>query len=274
MAVSDAADSPFASTSIAGGYREHLEPVIFRPWAQRLVDVVDLRDGETVLDVAAGTGVVARAASQRVGRDGRVIASDISEEMLIHVRDGRDEHAGCPIETVVCSATALDVADSSVDAVLCQQGFPFIPDRVAAAGEMARVLRSGGRAAVAMWLAGARLDPFVTFAEVLRVFGIPEPMPGAFDQSRFTMSEQELRGALESGGLDEVTVTVEEVTLDWASPDAAARAITGTPFVAGLAGLPEQRREEVMDALRDAMTAADGGARRHVMTAIFGHGTA
>ena len=66
---------------MAEGYRRHLEPVIFEPWAERLVVFAGVRAGQHVLDVAAGTGVVSRRAAAAVGDGGRVIASDVSEWM-------------------------------------------------------------------------------------------------------------------------------------------------------------------------------------------------
>jgi ubiquinone/menaquinone biosynthesis C-methylase UbiE len=93
----------FGSGSVPDGYGEDLEPVIFRPWASRLIDFVGVRPGEAVLDVAAGTGVVARAAAARVGAGGRVIASDISSGMLAQVNREVGPDAA-PIETLECSA--------------------------------------------------------------------------------------------------------------------------------------------------------------------------
>ncbi|MGH3026123.1 MAG: methyltransferase domain-containing protein, partial [Gaiellaceae bacterium] len=102
---------------MADGYREYLEPVIFRPWAELLLDFVGVDEGQTVLDVAAGTGVISRAAAVRVGPGGRVVASDVSAAMLAHVPDGFPD--GQALQMLECSATALTLPDASVDIVLC-----------------------------------------------------------------------------------------------------------------------------------------------------------
>lgn len=75
------------------------------------------------------------------------------------------------------------VADSSVDVVLCQQGLPFIPDRPAALKEMARVLKPGGSAGVAVWRWSDRVEPIIVYGEALKANGVPEPFPHAYDSS-------------------------------------------------------------------------------------------
>jgi SAM-dependent methyltransferase len=263
----------FSAGAVADGYREHLEPVIFRPWAERLVAFAKLRPGQRLLDVASGTGVVARAAAAVLGREGHVIASDISGGMLAHVPVGYPPDAAT-LEILECSATELLVSEDSVDVVLCQQGLPFIPDRTAAAREMHRVLRPGGTAAVAVWLAGRRLDPMATCAEVLLEHGAAEPSPGAWDLQRFCMSPEQVGDVLAAAGFVEVEVRVEELTVTWPSPAAAARSIQGTPFYPALAAMEPGRRHAVGAALMRRMSGPDGQALPVVMTAVLGRGTA
>lgn len=265
------ADQVFGSPSVAEGYRTYLEPVIFRPWAERLVEFAGADHGEVVLDVAAGTGVVARTVAERSAPGRTVIASDISAEMLAHVRAG--ERAG-GIRTLMCPATALSLPGSSVDLVLCQQGFPFIPDRGAACREMRRVLRPGGRAAVAVWLSGPRLEPFTTYSETLESLGVPEPYPRAYDQSRVAMPADDVAAALAEGGFRDIHVTTDQVALSWPSLDTAALAISGTPYGPAVAALDAAGQRTVLAALRQAMTGPDGRPARHVMTAVLARGAA
>ncbi|MGN6242125.1 MAG: class I SAM-dependent methyltransferase [Motilibacteraceae bacterium] len=263
----------FGAGAVADGYREHLEPVIFRPWADRLVAFAEPRPGQRLLDVASGTGVVARAAAAVLGPEGRVIASDISSGMLAHVPVGYPPGAAT-LEVLECSATELALPESSVDVVLCQQGLPFIPDRAAAAREMHRVLRPGGTAAVAVWLAGRRLDPMATCADVLLEHGVAEPSPGAWDLQRFCMSPEQVEDVLTSAGFVDVEVRVEELTVSWSSAAAAARGIQGTPFYPVLAAMDPDRRRSVEAALVQRMGGPDGEALPVVMTAVLGRGTA
>lgn len=266
-------DGPFAAVTVAEGYRRYLEPVIFEPWAERLVAFARIRPGQHVLDVAAGTGVVSRRAAVAVGKGGRVIASDISEWMLAQV--ARDD-ASADIESLVCSATELDLADSVVDVVLCQQGVQFFPDRGAAVGEMRRVLRPGGTAAVAVWVAGRHLDPFATYAEVLESCGVDDPFPGryGYDMARFAMTLDEVEALFSGAGFGDLQVETEELTLRWDGPHAAALGVTGTPFETGLAGLDAHRQAEVMAALDEAFARSLGDGGAFTMSAVLARGTA
>lgn len=263
----------FQSGSVPDNYRLRLEPVIFGPWADRLAAAVGVRAGDRVLDVAAGTGVVARVAARLAGPTGSVVASDISPAMLAYTHVGADP-GGAPIETVECSATALTVDDGAFDVVVCQQGFPFIPDRAAAAREFKRALRPGGRAGASVWLLGAPLDPFETYATVLSGLGVPEPFPEAYDFTGFQMSEAEVAGAFESGGFLDVQTEVQDHAPPWASPEDAAAGVLGTPYAPALANVDESRRAEVMAALVEAFTATGGGLRAHTQRAVIGIGIA
>lgn len=266
----DQAPAVFGGT-VADGYRSHLEPVIFRPWADRLVELAGVGPGEVVLDVAAGTGVVARASAARVGAGGQVIASDVSAAMLAHVPVGFPE-GGVTLRTVECSATALEVPDGSVDVVLCQQGLPFIPDRLAAAREMRRVLRPGGRTAVAVWRSNPRIEPFIVYGEALQAQGLPEPFPGGYDSSGLTMSVEDVATMLATAGFEDVDVRVEHLELDWPSVDHAVQGIFGTPYGPVVDALDDATRQAVFSDLRQRMTGPDGRPARHRTTAVLGTG--
>jgi len=125
---------------------------LFLPMAQALLQHAQPRPGERALDLACGTGTVARAAAPRLGPDGRVTAVDRNPRMLAVARS-HPAPQGAPIEWREGDAIALDFPDASFDLVLCQQGLQFFPDRPAAAREMRRVLAEGGRAALTTWQA-------------------------------------------------------------------------------------------------------------------------
>ncbi|MGH9169447.1 MAG: class I SAM-dependent methyltransferase [Acidimicrobiales bacterium] len=259
--------------SVPDAYREYLEPVIFRPWAERLVDFVGVAQGQTVLDVATGTGVAARAAAARAGQSGRVIASDFSAAMLAQVARG-PTNGDAALEILECSATGLRLADDAVDVVVCQQGFQFIPDRRAAAVEMHRVLRQGGKVGIAVWLSSRRVEPFIVYGEALQAHGLPEPFAGAYDSSMLSMSAEEIEEALASAGFASVEVRVEQVGLDWPDPTSAARGIMGTPYGPVIAALDNAAQQEIMAEVQRRMTSPDGRAVRHVMTSVLARATA
>lgn len=119
-------------------------------WAPDLVEVAVLQPGERVLDLACGTGLVARHAAARVGAAGQVTGLDINAGMLAVARAMPPE-PGATIRWVEGSAVAMDYPDSSFDVILCQQGLQFFPDRDVALREMLRVLVPGGRVALSVW---------------------------------------------------------------------------------------------------------------------------
>jgi SAM-dependent methyltransferase len=137
-----------SSESIAGAkaYEALHVPALFEEWVQPVLHAAKVAPGQTVLDVACGTGVLARGARQRVGPSGSVIGIDPDAGMLAvaaEIDPSVDLREGV--------AEALPLPDGSVDAVVSQFGMMFFRDRARAAREMFRVLRGGGRIVVAVW---------------------------------------------------------------------------------------------------------------------------
>ena len=124
-------------------YERFFVSAIGSPLATDLVRVAALRPGERVLDVACGTGVVARLAAKQVGATGTVAGLDVNPGMLAVARSATPP--GMPIEWHQASAEAMQLPDATFDVVLCQMGLQFIPKKHAALSEMRRVLAPGGR---------------------------------------------------------------------------------------------------------------------------------
>jgi len=139
------------SGNAAERYERVLVPAIFAPWAADLVALAKLRPGERVLDLACGTGVVARLAAERVGPEGDITGLDLNESMLEVARSQPIPAGAAAVAWVQSSALAMRVPDSSFDVVLCQQGIQFFPDRPQALREMIRVLVPGGRMFASVW---------------------------------------------------------------------------------------------------------------------------
>jgi ubiquinone/menaquinone biosynthesis C-methylase UbiE len=131
-------------------YQRYLVPAVTALWAADLVDHVALQPGERVLDVACGTGVVARVAAERVGADGRVAALDLNPGMLA-VAKALPAVVGAKIDWWEGSALALPFPVASFDVVLCQFGLQFFPDRPTALTEIRRVLKDGGRVGLSVF---------------------------------------------------------------------------------------------------------------------------
>ena len=150
------------SLEAAERYEAHFVPALFAEWAPRLADVACVGPGQRVLDVACGTGIVARTVAERTGTEGRVVGLDLNEAMLTVARRIRPD-----LEWRQGDASALPFPDGAFDAALCQMALMFFPDRTGALREMARVVRPAGVVAVVV---PASLDeqpaygPFVELA--------------------------------------------------------------------------------------------------------------
>lgn len=180
--------------SAAEIYDEFFVPALFGAWAPRVLDAAGVRRGMRVLDVACGTGVLARSAAERVGA-GAVVGLDVNPGMLAVARR---HHAA--IDWREGRAEKLPFEDASFDAVLSQFGLMFFDDRGAALREMWRVLRPGGRLAVAVWDSLERTPGYAAMTALLRrLFG--EEIAGALRAPYCLGDTRELTGMLEQAGI-------------------------------------------------------------------------
>ena len=157
------------SLAAAEAYEAKFVPALFGEWAPLVIDAAGVTTGKEVLDVACGTGVVARAAAERVGATGRVVAVDNNEAMLTVAR-----RLSPDVEWRTADAGRLPFPDSSFDAVLCQAALMFFPDRAGALGEMSRVVRDTGAVAVQVWASLDSQPAYGPFVEVAARHAGPE----------------------------------------------------------------------------------------------------
>lgn len=130
-----------------------------RPVTERMLLRLDPSPGQTILDVAAGTGILGFSAAPLVGPSGRVIVSDFSESMVQVVVRRAAELGLENVECRVLDAERLDLPDASVDGVLCRWGYMLMADPAAALREARRALRAGGRLSCAVF-AGPEQNPW------------------------------------------------------------------------------------------------------------------
>jgi ubiquinone/menaquinone biosynthesis C-methylase UbiE len=227
----------FDSVSIAESYERFLTRQLFEPWAADLVARAQLQPGAVVLDVASGTGAVARRAAGIVGPNGRVVASDLSSGMLAVAMNKPLPSASATIECQEGPATALGADDAVFDVVLCQQGLQFFPERDVALREMRRVLRPGGGLLVSTWAAERPLGLFGPLADTLAEFGLAEPFPRAFDSKSYGLSARRLESLLVDAGFRDVVVETADMEAYWDRTEDAVETLTGTPFAPLVAGL-------------------------------------
>lgn len=135
-----------AQIDAANAYETVMVPALFEEWVEPVLDAARIRPGQRVLDVACGTGVLARGGAQRIGRNGSIVGIDPSPGMLAVA-----EQLDPAVDWREAAAEALPFPDASFDAVVSQFGMMFFRNRPAAIAEMLRVLKPGGSLAVAVW---------------------------------------------------------------------------------------------------------------------------
>jgi ubiquinone/menaquinone biosynthesis C-methylase UbiE len=168
-AMSDAMTGQ-VSPEAAELYERFFVPALFDQWPSRLLDLAGAGVGDDVLDIACGTGVLARAAKSRVGPTGSVCGVDVNAGMLsvaARVEPG--------VSWVPGRAESLPMPDNSFNRVCCQFGLMFFSDRQAAVEEMARVVRAGGSVCVATWAALSETAGYAAMVELLDDLFGPEP---------------------------------------------------------------------------------------------------
>jgi SAM-dependent methyltransferase len=181
---------PDLSTELAAAttYEEAVVPALTREWAPRLVEAAGIRSDDRVLDVACGTGVLTRAVAEAVEPGGTVAGLDCDPGMLTiaaRAAPGIAWHRGV--------AEHLPFQDAAFDAVVSQFGLMFVQDRSVALREMWRVLRPGGRMAVAVW---ASLDETPAYAaEVALVQRMAGPEAADVLRSPFALGDRALFAA-------------------------------------------------------------------------------
>lgn len=143
------------------GYEKLFVPALFDAWTKHLVEGADIKRGSHVLDVACGTGVLARAALARTGTNGRIVGADPAPGMLAVAKEIEPG-----IEWVLCGAEALDVDDETFDCVVSQFGMMFFQDRQKSADEMFRVMKPDGSLAIAAWRS---VDHNPAYADIISV---------------------------------------------------------------------------------------------------------
>lgn len=180
-------------------YQSFFVPAIATPVSGELLAAANLVGGQRVVDVACGTGVVTRAAAERVGATGTATGVDLAPDMLEVAR--RTPAGGSPIEWYQADAAMLPLPDGSYDVALCQMGLMFMDDKPGAIAELHRVLAPGGR--VVLNTPG-RIQPLFQAMEQAIVEHI-NPDLGAFVSAVFSMHDPAaLATMLRAAGFDDV----------------------------------------------------------------------
>jgi len=173
------------------GYESLFVPALFEQWTKHLIEAAGIREGSQVLDIACGTGVLARHALSKTGPGGRVIGVDPAPGMLAAAREIEPG-----IDWILCGAESLDLGDETIDSVISQFGMMFFQDRQKSAEEMFRVLKQGGSLAIAVWNS---VEKNPAYADIIAVL----------QEQVGTAAADALRLPYCLGNTDEVTAVLE-----------------------------------------------------------------
>ncbi len=221
---------------------------------QWLAGQVNPQPGESILDVAAGTGDLGFIAAERVGADGKVLCTDFSREMLEAARRNGERRGLSNVEYRVLDAERMGLDDNSVDGVLCRWGYMLMADPAAALRETRRVLRDGGTLAFAVWQTPDR-NPWAAIPGMTLVQRghMPPPEPGA--PGIFAMGVVDRIVELVTGaGFGEPRL--EELTFEWRyAADDLWDTLTrlAGPLAAVINGLPDEEQRATRTAIEESL---------------------
>jgi ubiquinone/menaquinone biosynthesis C-methylase UbiE len=236
-------------------YERALVPAVFAAWASLVIDLADPRPGARVLDVACGTGVVARTIAQRVGPTGEVVGLDLNPGMLAIAASitSNEPATTARITWQEASATKMPLADAAFDIVYCQLGLQFFPDRPVALREMYRVMVPGGRLGLMVWRDIERSPGFAVLAAALARHVSTEA--AGIMRAPFGLADaDELRGLIATAGFRDITVRSIPGTVRFPSvvrfvQDYAA----GSPLAGHVAKVSDQARAALVSEVDAAL---------------------
>jgi ubiquinone/menaquinone biosynthesis C-methylase UbiE len=227
-------------------FERYLVPAITAKWAEDLLERAQPREGEAVLDIACGTGVVARMAAKRMGR-GLVTGLDLNAGMLAVARKAPTD--GAAIIWIEGSAVDLPFPADSFDVVVCQQGLQFFPGQRKALDEMRRVLKGAGRAALSVYSRIERTSGANAF-----VLALDDVLGG--DASRIKRGEHsftdatQLETLLRDSGFNAVDVQTVEQTIVFPSVlDYVRFQLLATPMTVLMKDRTVPQREAIISSI-------------------------
>lgn len=257
----------------AAGYRAYMNEIAehWRASGEMLLDALCAAPGMHALDLACGFGEPALAIAEAVAPDGRVIATDLVPEMLALAAERAEARGARNIWFQQADAERLPFPDASFDRVSCRFGVMYFPDVARALGEMRRVLRPGGRVALAVWGPAEGNTLVRSLAVVDEYVPTPPPEPDTPHMFRFA-AVGTLGAALRDAGFRRVEEVQRTLAQPWPLPaEQAWRAVldTSPPLRHAVEDLTVERRAAVRDAVLANFRALSDGRRLNFFAPVI-----
>ncbi len=233
-------------------YEKYIAPAFGNAWAQDIIDRAGLRQGEKILDLGCGTGIVARCAYKSLGDSVHITGVDVNEIALEKAREISALNAAT-IEWKQADVTALPFSNDTFDVLLCQQGLQYFPDRSCALNEIHRVLVNKGRIVFSVWRS-IEFSPFYyELQKILEAYVNPEA--ASILSSAYNLSDSVvLRTLLESARFKNIKIQPVNIQMRY-SPleEFLFGSFFASPFVNDILALEETKRKEMFQAIRKSI---------------------
>lgn len=228
----------------------------FSDATQRMLAAAELKPGDHVLDIAAGTGDQSIFAARIVGPSGSILATDLSAEMLTIAARVIQQEGLTNITTRVMDAQQLDLQDNAFDAVICRLGLMLIPNLQSALREIRRVLKPGRKLAALIWSTPENNPLFSLTLAIISKYakGAPSPGPDPFALSDPTIFKRELTEA----GFHEVTTHALPFQFHSASLDAFLQSTASRLTASVMGQLSPQEQQQLLEEVRQALSQFEG----------------
>ena len=217
-----ASDNYDFSGSVAEHYDHYLGPLYFEPYAEEVAGRVKGMAINTALELAAGTGRVTNHLRKALTKNARLIASDLSADML---EVAKEKLKGENVEWRVIDATELPFDDNSIGLIVCCFGYMFVPEKMKAYSEALRVLKKGGMLLFTTWDRLSTLGTSNVFRTVAKKY-LPDPPPAFFGLPYSMHDEAPIKDNLKKTGFSKVQIEKVEKTSYCESAKKATEGLT------------------------------------------------
>jgi ubiquinone/menaquinone biosynthesis C-methylase UbiE len=214
MTTNEISESSRFSGSIPRHYDDYLGPLFFEPYALEVANRVDPSRVKLAIELASGTGRVTRHLKKRLSPSAKLIASDISDDMLAIAKEKLKDES---IEWMSIDAQELPFENNSVDLIVCCFGYMFVPDKVKAFSEALRILRPGGMLLFTTWDKLESNGASFVYRTIAKKY-LEEPLPETYNLPFSMHDERAINDSLEKAGFKKITI--EKLEKQSTSPSA------------------------------------------------------